>query len=235
MPSSNNLPDLLLQGSSESVGAEVEHTWVLAAPWLLTGSASLRSKTDLDGVTLVENELDKLAVSVRLSHETATSKAHLRTSLVTAQRPGASHGYLDMSGQWRQAIDARGLWHFRAAGMLRTNARGLPGSSDAFSLGGQESLRGFDANKVMGSTGHALELELRRQLLNTGTRRIEGMIFLDTGRARDAGMTNAAAAVGVGIQAQLSEVIGADVTLSRQTEGLQGDRNRINLRLVGAW
>ncbi|MFW2357549.1 ShlB/FhaC/HecB family hemolysin secretion/activation protein [Hydrogenophaga sp.] len=234
----NNQPDLLLQGSSESVGAELERTWVLAAPWLLTSSVSLgslRSKTDLDGVTLVENELDKLAVSVRLSHETATSKAQLRISLVTARRPGASHGYLDMSGQWRQAIDTRGLWQFRAVGILRTNERGLPGSSDAFSLGGQESLRGFDANTVMGSSGHGLQLEFRRQLLNTGTRRLEGMVFLDTGRAREAGMSKAAAAVGVGIQAQLSEVIGVDVTLSRQMEGLQGDRNRVNLRLVGAW
>lgn len=61
------------------------------------------------------------------------------------------------------------------------------------------------------------------------------MVFLDTGRAREAGMSKAAAAVGVGIQAQLSEVIGVDVTLSRQMEGLQGDRNRVNLRLVGAW
>lgn len=238
LPAGNTGPDLVLQGSSQSVGAELEHTWVLAAPWLLTSSVSLgslSSKTDLDGVTLVENELDKLAVSIRLSHETATSKAHLRTSLVTARSAGASHGYLDMSGQWRQAIDARGLWHFRAVGLLRTNNRGLPSSGDAFSLGGQDSLRGFDANSVMGATGRALQLELRRQLLNTGNRRLEGLAFVDTGRARTAGVEQAARSVGVGLLAQLSEAVGLDLTLSHQTKGLQGERNRINLRLVAGW
>jgi hemolysin activation/secretion protein len=238
LPAGDGSPDLVLQGSSQSIGAELEHTWVLRAPWLLTSSmslGSLSSRTDLAGVTLVESELDKLAVSVRLSHETATSKAHLRTSLVTARSAGASHGYLDMGAQWRQAIDARGLWQFRASGLLRTNDRGLPGSSDAFSLGGQDSLRGFDANTVMGSSGHALQLELRRLLLNSGYRRLEGFGFLDTGRARTVGMAQAAASVGMGIQAQLSEVVGLDLTLSRQTHGLQTDRNRANLRLVAAW
>lgn len=238
LPAGDGSPDLVLQGSSQSIGAELEHTWVLGAPWLLTSSVSLgslSSKTDLDGITLVENELDKLAVSVRLSHETATSKAHLRTSLVTARSGGASHGYLDLSAQWRQAIDARGLWQFRTSGLLRTNDRGSPGSSDAFSLGGQDSLRGFDANTVMGSSGRAVQLELRRQLLNTGNRRLEGFAFLDTGRARTAGKAQAAASVGLGIQAQLNEVVGIDLTLSRQTQGLQAERHRANLRLVAAW
>jgi hemolysin activation/secretion protein len=237
VPSTTSAPDLALQGSSESLGAELERTWVLTAPWVIIGSASagsLKSTTELLGVTLAQNQLDKLALSARVRFETAARKVNLRTSLVTARSNGLAHSYLDTSGQWRQTIDARGQWQWRVAGQLRTNDRGQPGSADAFALGGPESLRGFNSNTLSGSSGYALQLELRRQLLGEGNGRTEGFIFRDEGRAKGSGHQQAES-MGFGIQTQVTGNVGVDAVFSRQTQGLQGQKNRLNLRLVASW
>lgn len=231
-------PDLILHGASESLGTELEHTRVLAAPWVLTSSVSagsLKSTTSLDGLTLVANQLDKLALSVRISHETATSKGHVRTSVVSARSGGLRHGYVETSAHWRQALDARGLWQWRATGQLRSGVDGLPGSNDAWAAGGVDSLRGFDANTLIGWRGHALQLELRRQLHGEGRRRLEGFAFVDGARAQAADIAPSARSMGAGMQTQLSESVGVDLTFSRQLQGLRGQRSRLNVRLVAAW
>lgn len=230
--------DLVLEGAASAAALEVGRTWILNNAWTLLSAAQLgrtESSIALAGVDLTDSRIDRFALTTTLNYETRPTRAALKTTLSTSKNADKHYRYLDIGAQAQTALDERGRWQVRIGGLARVASTGQSNANEQLSLGGADTVRGFDAGASTGDTGHAVQLELRYRYGEADAPATETYLFADSGQTHEASGRTRLGSVGVGLQARITPQLGLDLMASRQIKTAQERPNRWLLRLVGSW
>ena len=234
----NDEAQLNLKGDSSALTWDVSRAWVLSAPWLAGTSASLsrhHSKTLLDNsnTPLLDRRTEKLALLGSLEYDTPGQRASLRGTYNVGSDAG-TYRYTELSGQWRHALDASGLWQFKALGLLRLKPSGTLSSLDRFYLGGQDTVRGYSLGSASGDHGVSAQLEVRRNLNDAGWAAAEVYAFMDLAAAKDPikPASDRLRSAGMGAQFKVNDTLGLDVLGTRQLAPQLTSPTRLMVRVV---
>jgi hemolysin activation/secretion protein len=211
----------------------------------LTASGALEADDltiDRQGTVIREDRLRIAEVSLRASWRAGATQFH--TNLQVRQgldgvgaglsTPGWSNDprRADFTVTLAQVTAARRFadrWTARLDTFAQTSGYVLP-DSERFKIGGDRLGRGFEVAEIAGDRGVGGKLELRRDLLDTGTRvgRLSGYGFYDIGAAwkRDRPGRESAATAGFGVAAQGAVLTGyVEVAAPLTGPDIEGSRS----------
>ena len=230
---------LRLDGESRSWTVELSRTVVLGGPWLSVFSGQfgrVHSTTAIGSLTVFDREVERAQIGASLSRDTADARSTLRGSLVHARSGNDTTRYIDMGFSHLQSWGESRRWSWRINGGGRGADSGTPLSSESLLLGGAETVRGYDPGSSSGESGHAVQLELRRRMLEPAKSGAEIYVFWDQGRARHRSSAAVGlSSVGLGLQARLNAQLGFDLTATRQRLERSGSVNRLSLRVLASF
>lgn len=231
-------PDLRVTGRSSSASLDISRQWILTGPWTLGTTFSvgtIRSSTRVDGLELLNRRTDRYALTSTLHHDGDRTQAALRAGLVFGDEAAGRYSYLDAGGSVLTPIDPPAHWRMRLNGMVRWRGHNSPSASDRFQLGGNDSVRGYDAASIAGDAGAAVQMELRYRPAPADAFTPEGYAFVDIGHTRSPDGDLNIRSAGLGLQARINPNLGVELLGSRQLRSPLGPRTRLSLRAILGW
>ncbi len=236
------LDPLDIRGESSVVALEAAHHQPLGARRLLRWSGTLskvNTKTTLGGELWSDRSIDRFSLAAATDGPAAVAgdvvPASLRASYTWAKGQGPAYRFGELGGTLAVRPTAAGRTVLRLAGQWRFASQNPIDLSDRWQAGGAHSVRGFGTGAVTGERGVGLQIALHRPLELAGPNAAEAYVFTDLARATTEGVSQRIAALGAGLQLQLSTRVAMDAMLSHQVAGFQGDRTRLSFRVSASW
>lgn len=232
-----NKSPLVLDGASSGLSAELGRTWILDRNWTL-GSvlqwSHLTSRVSLAPTPLTDT-LHRLSLTSQLQYEKGLQRASFKQVLSSSTSQNLRYHYLDLSAQAQTALDTQGQWLGRITAQARVASHGQSNATEQLTLGGAETVRGFDAGTLSGEKGHATQIELRYRPTPGDAAQTEIVVFTDAGQAWSPDARKRIASVGIGLQTRLSDRVGVDLSATRPLRATADQHTRLQMRLVGSW